>query len=195
MYMAAARFIFGWSYESDVRTVEALGWSWQRALTGCGVGLILAVISEVLETMLYGYNGSMETIVTLMLAGFILGGLTGSSTAAKSRPNQGVWLSLKNAGYAAIFVAVPLALLTGLIRDPLYALIISLLSALIAAALFGAGVFFKHFLLRGLLRIQHSLPWRYSRFLDHAAQLVFLRKVGGGYIFMHRLLQQYFAEQ
>ena len=41
MYMAAARFIFGWSYESDVRTVEALGWSWKRSLTGSGVGLIL----------------------------------------------------------------------------------------------------------------------------------------------------------
>jgi hypothetical protein len=78
-------------------------------------------------------------------------------------------------------------------RDSLYALNIGVLSALIAAALFGGGVFVKHFLLRGLLRRQRSLPWRYSRFLDHAAQLVFLRKVGGGYIFMHRLLQQYFA--
>jgi hypothetical protein len=53
----------------------------------------------------------------------------------------------------------------------------------------------KHFLLRGLLRLQRSLPWRYSRFLDHAARLFFLRKVGGAYIFMHRLLQQYFAER
>jgi MFS family permease len=193
MYMAAARFIFGWSYESDVRTVEALGWSWKRSLTGSGVGLILTLIAETLEILLYGYNGFERTLVTLVLAGFILGGLTGSGTTTKSRPNQGVWLSLRNAGKAAVFLALPLALVTGVMRDTPYALNIGVLSALIAAALFGGGVFVKHFLLRGLLRRQRSLPWRYSRFLDHAAQLVFLRKVGGGYIFMHRLLQEYFA--
>jgi hypothetical protein len=30
-------------------------------------------------------------------------------------------------------------------------------------------------------------------FLDYAAERMFLRKVGGGYIFVHRLLQDYFA--
>lgn len=193
MYMAAARFIFGWSYESDVRTVEALGWSWQRSLTGIGVGLILTLIAETLESLLYGYNGAARTLVTLVAAGFILGGLSGSAITTKSRPNQGVWLSLRNAGVAAVVLALPLALLTSILRDPIYALNIGVLSALIAASLFGGSVFVKHFLLRGLLRLQHNLPWRYTRFLDHAAQFVFLRKVGGGYIFMHRLLQQYFA--
>lgn len=32
------------------------------------------------------------------------------------------------------------------------------------------------------------------RFLDYATERIFLRKVGGGYIFIHRLLQDYFAE-
>ena len=31
------------------------------------------------------------------------------------------------------------------------------------------------------------------RFLDYAVKLVFLRKVGGGYIFIHRLLLEHFA--
>ena len=35
---------------------------------------------------------------------------------------------------------------------------------------------------------------RYIRFLDYATERIFLRKVGGGYIFIHRLLQDYFAE-
>jgi hypothetical protein len=34
---------------------------------------------------------------------------------------------------------------------------------------------------------------QYIRFLDYAAERVFLRKVGGGYIFTHRLLMEYFA--
>ena len=36
-------------------------------------------------------------------------------------------------------------------------------------------------------------PWNYVRFLDYAAERVFLRQVGGGYIFTHRLLMEYFA--
>ncbi len=35
--------------------------------------------------------------------------------------------------------------------------------------------------------------WSYSRFLDYAAERILLRKVGGGYIFAHRLLLEYFA--
>ncbi len=37
------------------------------------------------------------------------------------------------------------------------------------------------------------IPWNYSRFLDSASDRVFLRKVGGGYIFVHRMLLEYFA--
>ena len=31
-------------------------------------------------------------------------------------------------------------------------------------------------------------------FLDHCVDLIFLRRVGGGYIFIHRLLMEPFAE-
>jgi len=36
-------------------------------------------------------------------------------------------------------------------------------------------------------------PLHYVHFLDYAAGRIFLRKVGGGYIFVHRLLLEYFA--
>jgi hypothetical protein len=32
------------------------------------------------------------------------------------------------------------------------------------------------------------------KFLDHCAKLIFLKKVGGGYIFVHRMLLDYFAD-
>lgn len=38
-----------------------------------------------------------------------------------------------------------------------------------------------------------SAPLHYARFLEYAADHIFLRKVGGGYIFVHRLLLEYFA--
>ena len=38
-----------------------------------------------------------------------------------------------------------------------------------------------------------SAPWNYPAFLDYAAERVFLRKVGGGYMFIHRMLLEHFA--
>jgi hypothetical protein len=37
-------------------------------------------------------------------------------------------------------------------------------------------------------------PCNFIKFLDHCARLVLLKKVGGGYIFIHRMLLDYFAE-
>jgi len=48
----------------------------------------------------------------------------------------------------------------------------------------------EHYVLRWRLR---SLPCQYARFLDYATERILLRKVGGGYMFAHRLLLEYFV--
>jgi len=55
------------------------------------------------------------------------------------------------------------------------------------------GVVIWHLALRRALHRDGLIPWNYARFLDYAASLIFLRKVGGGYIFVHRYLLEYFA--
>jgi eukaryotic-like serine/threonine-protein kinase len=72
-------------------------------------------------------------------------------------------------------------------------LISTLLSGLVIALVTGLGAFFQHFTLRFWLRRADGLPWNLVAFLDEAAALLLLRKVGGGYIFVHRLLLEYFA--
>ena len=58
----------------------------------------------------------------------------------------------------------------------------------------GAGfVCLKHLIVRLLLWRSGCIPWNYARFLDYAAERIFLQKVGGGYIFVHRTLLEYFA--
>jgi hypothetical protein len=52
----------------------------------------------------------------------------------------------------------------------------------------------QHLVLRLILWRNDLAHLRYVRFLDYAAERIFLRKVGGGYIFVHRLLQDYFAD-
>ena len=57
----------------------------------------------------------------------------------------------------------------------------------------GGAAFVQHFVLRCLLWCAGCIPFNYARFLDYAAERILLRKVGGGYMFMHRLLLEYFA--
>jgi hypothetical protein len=57
----------------------------------------------------------------------------------------------------------------------------------------GGSACLKHYILRFLLWSNDYAPLNYIRFLDYATERVFLRKVGGGYIFTHRLLMEYFA--
>lgn len=58
---------------------------------------------------------------------------------------------------------------------------------------FGGLACIQHFIVRLILYRRGYIPWNYVRFLDYATERVFLRRVGGGYIFVHRLLQEHFA--
>src|SRR5260221_8710329 len=75
----------------------------------------------------------------------------------------------------------------------LYTLISGFFTVTVVGLFSGWGAWIKHFVLRFLLSCRGYLPWNLSSFLDYATERVFLRKVGGGYIFIHRLLLDYFA--
>ena len=64
---------------------------------------------------------------------------------------------------------------------------------LVAGMNAGGHACLEHIVLRLLLVRNGSAPWNYAKFLDHASERILLRKVGGGYIFIHRMLQEYFA--
>jgi hypothetical protein len=57
----------------------------------------------------------------------------------------------------------------------------------------GGKACFHHFALRLVLWHNNFAPLNYIGFLDYAAARIFLRKVGGGYVFIHRMLLEYFA--
>ncbi len=131
----------------------------------------------------------------------LFGGLSSQSIEAKTYPNQGIRLSARN------------ALLTG----PVFGLMITLIFWLLGGLMLGSqngwdlGIFFgvllgieiflfyggfdivHHYTLRFILWRQGCLPLHLIGFLNYTARLVFLQKVGGGYIFIHRLLLEHFA--
>jgi eukaryotic-like serine/threonine-protein kinase len=58
----------------------------------------------------------------------------------------------------------------------------------------GGSAVIKHYALRLTLWLNGYTPFKFVDFLDHCAKLILLEKVGGGYIFIHRMLLEYFAE-
>lgn len=73
-------------------------------------------------------------------------------------------------------------------------LVLGLAVALIAGTWFGGLDVILHYFLRLLLYMKGRTPLNFVSFLDYAAKdLNFLQKVGGGYIFIHRMLLEHFA--
>jgi eukaryotic-like serine/threonine-protein kinase len=57
----------------------------------------------------------------------------------------------------------------------------------------GGSAVIKHYVLRLALWLHGYTPLNFIKFLDQCAKLIFL-KMGGGYIFIHRMLLDYFAD-
>jgi NACHT domain len=81
-----------------------------------------------------------------------------------------------------------------ILYKPIIILKIGLFPGLIASLLGGGNAFIQHFTLRYAIYRKRYAPWNYARFLDYATERLFLQKVGGGYIFVHRMLLEHFAE-
>jgi fluoride ion exporter CrcB/FEX len=85
-----------------------------------------------------------------------------------------------------LIVHSPSSLIQGIVGGLLGGILSSFLS-------FAGYDVIQHCTLRLLLARAGLAPLRYGAFLDHAADRVLLRRVGGGWVFVHRLLLDYFA--
>jgi hypothetical protein len=120
----------------------------------------------------------------------------------KTYPNHGIKLSGKNSLASFLVTLLIGALIGGLIGGLSGKLIGGLIGGLIVVLLFGliiglnrgGSAVIKHYALRLTLWRSGYTPFKFIKFLDHCARLILLKKVGGGYIFIHRMLLEYFAE-
>jgi hypothetical protein len=192
-------------YCSRRSPVETLHWSWSGVwagmarglLYGFGSGLLLGLImmwmsKEFADTwriggMSFGLFGG--------LFGGLSGGLVGGEVAIRSVPNEGIYRTAWNAILSGLGVGLVIELICIPIfwKTPGYALMFGLSGGLVAALIKGGYTTFQHFILRLVLFTNDLAPWRYIDFLDFAAERILLRKVGGGYMFIHRYLLEYFA--
>jgi hypothetical protein len=90
--------------------------------------------------------------------------------------------------------ALGAGLSNGLSINPNYVVSAGLAGGLLLGLLNGGWACLQHAVLRFLLWRGRAIPWNYPHFLDFCTERILLRKVGGGYIFLHRLLLDYFAD-
>ena len=210
---------------NDIQTVEALQWSWEQArriapvglLGGVVLGLTLALIlqldqelvNRVQDGPISGLLGEPGFVVGMGLfwgvfAGVMvamIGGLSSKLEETKTRPNQGVWLSARNALLTGPGFGLIIGLVGGLLGGVMFGwrngldfgLAIGLGMGTFAVLWYGGLDIIKHYTLRFIFWYQGHIPRDYIRFLDYAADRIFLQKVGGGYMFIHRLLLEHFA--
>lgn len=74
-----------------------------------------------------------------------------------------------------------------------FAIVMTCIFALLFWLTQGGIAWIEHYMLRLFLWQSGQIPWNPVRFFDYAAERILLRKVGGGYMFAHRLLLDYFA--
>ena len=199
----------------SVEPVELLKWSWGGVVRGLvfglvfglAVGLVAGLVGErggVLVSGLFsGLGGGLVAgLVVGLFSGLVVGvvlGLSNMELEARIVPNQGIWRSARNAlivclvsGLVAeLFCVLVSGLFSGF--DLVFGLVFGLLVAIGLGLHFGGLAVILHIVLRYFLWRDGYLAWNLVRFLDYAAERIFLRKVGGGYVFIHRLLQDYFA--
>jgi hypothetical protein len=183
-----------------------------RLLDGFSLGIVITMFWLLVSLSLPDFDSVWSTAVTatfpiaptslslllfvlifLGLGLVLLGGLRGNRLPTTSAPNQGIWLSASSGLAAAGLFAIVMSLATAFFWGGVFGALVGILTGWIAAALYGMGSVLNHLWLRFWLVQLGQMPWAYTDFLDEAANRAILHKVGGGYIFIHRLLQEYFA--
>jgi len=192
----------------QIEPVEHIKWSWVKAknnlVIGLRIGLIVGLIFgfssglimfsisgqavAIQEGLIYGCSGLGTGIIFVLLRG-----LTGGDIETTTIPNQGIWQSAQNSMVFTVIGVLAMGVLAYLLDVPIT---LGAFVGLVFGLFCPAGIAcMQHLNLRLVLYCNGYIPWNYARFLDYTTRLIFLQKVGGGYIFIHRLLLEHFAAQ
>lgn len=189
----------------EIRTVEVITWSWKKARSK--FELIRSLfIGGFFGAIYYGQSSNLSIGLGVGLFSMLFyllarGGLDWSSKIdieTKIIPNQGIWKSVVNGVILGLFGGLLGGLLGGLstnVDGALSSALSSALSGALSSALSSGGkACIQHFVLRLILYCKGYAPWNYCRFLNYATERLFLQRVGGRYRFIHKLLQDHFAQ-
>jgi hypothetical protein len=212
--------LFAIARSRTIRLPHVFAWStlglYSGWLPALGFGIIGSVLSglafwlwipEPIELLSGGILGILVGLIVLVIYGFANGTMVRSSSAHQVLSRAawlvfGLWVVAVIASLGAVgAIMLFQSLMTG---DPFmdnvwfmlaHALRLSTCLSAITALVFGGWSFWQHLVVRVLLARSQVLPLRLSTFLNYAADLLLLRPVGHGYVFVHALIQEQLAQQ
>jgi len=190
-----------------------VGWSWiafrqrwfQKVLDNLkflvpSSMLLIVILASVQGASLLqsAWNGALLGMVVSIFVESLEAGLEKTIPEHKNRVNQGILSSVQN----MLRFGIPFGLMIGFVAWVVLTIAsfvkISLLATLFIGILFGFLEFggiavIQHYVLRLMLYLEGFTPLNVVRFLNYANRLILLRKVGGSFQFIHRLLLEHFA--
>jgi hypothetical protein len=190
--------------------------SWCRLKQSLKNGLIVGLIVGAIVGLIVGGidNNLISGLIFALIFGLIFGFLVGVVESLRTEmidrqvPNQGIWASAKSI-FPIFVLTLPLWIVgmwtiawlqrkfgvgteSALHPDEFIRLGIAI-SMTINLVSHGSYACIHHIGLRITLYLNRHIPWNYAKFLDYCTQLILLRRIGGGYIFVHRLLLEHIA--
>jgi hypothetical protein len=202
------------AFNRDITPAEEIGWSWATVrsnlrakirpglIRGMSIGIPVAIIFQVWGWQTALLLGVVFFTITILLD-IALGGLSARVSATHTTPNEGIRRSIRNAVVVALPTASLAAVLTGFALGAKFGTTIGLIDG--AGSLFivfvtvalhaGGQAWLQHYAMRLVIAAANMAPLRCVRFLNYASDRIILQQVGGGYMFIHRTLLEYFASQ
>lgn len=206
-----------WSWQKAKSTLM------QELRFGLVKGLILALLSGLIVGLATrSPNNALIAVPSFGMIFGVIGALIGALSSGldsveveqRTVPNQGIKNSAKNFTIFLLICGVIGAVILGvliwviehirmtktpeilpvIITGMIIGGMIVMSVGMITGRKFGGAACIQHFHLRLILCQKGRIPWNYARFLDYASKRLLMKKVGGGYIFYHRMLMEHFAQ-
>ncbi len=209
-------FIMG-IVSDNINPIEILDWSWDRFWKAWWENtLIYGLIFSLLGGWIGGLAGGFATGLTGGLGAGLAGGMfAGFKNQLPEKTlivNQGIIASFHNMWRFGTLFGLTVAVIswTSSTTVDIVLRAIGVEVSAASGANFLRGLFMlvlfsfpfwgglavaQHFILRTILWLEGYTPLNFIGFLDYAARLIVLRKVGGGYVFVHRLLLEHLARR
>ncbi len=205
--------ITGFAANQKIKTTEQLDWSWidfrllwfqmvslhLKFVIPLGMLLGIILFSVLDNSLLQGaWLMALIGMVMSMFLGLLEAGLEKTIPDHKNRVNQGILSSVQN----MLRFGIPFGLMLGFVFWMVLIIAgftkVTLLPMLVIGILggflyFGGVAVVQHYVLRLMLYLEGFTPLNVVRFLNYASRLILLRKVGGSFQFIHRLLLEHFA--
>lgn len=211
-------------FDKNIDVIEYMQWNWKDSLAastksigmvikmgmiyGACCGILFFVIAGVVTSGFYGgivgflvglFVGSIAgTILFLGVFGPLIamfGGISTGTLDLRYKPNQGMRNTTKLALSTSIVSGLFVFLLTVIFQiSTSFGITSGLFTAIGMGLFFGGGTIIKHLFIRSILRCSDT-PYNLATTLDYCNKIHLLRKIGGGYIFPHRYIMEYFTEE